>query len=337
MTDTEEALALLAAPCTDKRFFQRALRALALVTQCRWAGFGRLKNDFQGEIIAFCDNKQSLPAFEFELAGSPCESLYQQQETSTHILHARDLQKRFPHFAMIREIGAQSYQAELILGSDGKPVGHIFVLDTLPQAESAKSKEFFRILAQRIGLEYHRMLVSRELAMHKQMIATTDHLLAFIGTDYCYRMVSKGYEQLFNRVQEEIIGKHIAELHGVSAFEKKIRPLLERAFNGETLEANQWLHPPHLAAPILMSVRHSPCINDAGEICGVIVSSHDITRLSALALSSLGTEPLDLNSGSLGAKDLSTKNLSKENLSAEPPNANNLSPQLGQELKTANS
>ncbi len=86
-----------------------------------------------------------------------------------------------------------------------------------------------------------------------------------------------------------------------------------------------------------MSVRHSPCINDAGEICGVIVSSHDITRLSALALSSLGTEPLDLNSGSLGAKDLSTKNLNKENLSAEPPNANNLSTQLGQELKTANS
>ncbi|NDO73800.1 MULTISPECIES: PAS domain-containing protein [Shewanella] len=332
MTDTEEALALLAAPCTDKRFFQRALRALALVTQCRWAGFGRLKNASQGEVIAFCDNKQSLPGFDFELAGSPCESLYQQQEICTHLLHARDLQKRFPHFSLFREIGAQSYQAELILGSDGKPVGHIFVLDTLPQAESAKSKEFFRILAQRIGLEYHRMLVSRELTMHKQMIATTDHLLAFIGTDYCYHMVSKGYEQLFNRTQEEIIGKQIAELHGVKTFEKKIRPLLERAFNGETPEANHWLHPPHLTAPLLMSVRHSPCINDAGEICGVIVSSHDITRLSALALSSLGTEALNLNTGSLN-----TKNLSPENLNAENLNAESLSPKLCPELKTANS
>ncbi|MGI2853332.1 PAS domain-containing protein [Shewanella algae] len=317
MTDIEEALALLAAPCTDKRFFQRALRALALVTQCRWAGFGQLKSDSRGEVIAFCDNKQSLPTFEFEWVGSPCESLYQQQASSTHILHARDLQKRFPHFALIREIGAQSYQAELILGKDGKPVGHIFVLDTLPQAESAKSKEFFRILAQRIGLEYHRMSVSRELAMHKQMVATTDHLLAFIGTDYCYRMVSKGYEQLFNRPKEEIIGKHITGLHGVEAFEKKIRPLLERALNGETLEANRWLHPPHLTIPLLMSVRHSPCINDAGEICGVIVSSHDITRLSALALSSLDTEAF--------------------NLSTEPPNAKKLSAELGQELKTANS
>lgn len=167
MTDLEEAIALITAPCIDERFFQRALKALALVTQCRWAAFAR-PSTHQGkiEVVAFCDLKQTIPGFEFDLKGSPCETIYQMHHPNTHLLYQSDLSLRFPDFQLIKQLGAVSYQAELILDDEGRPIGHILVMDTLPQRENTKSREFFRLLAQRIGIEYKRLLLSRELSIH---------------------------------------------------------------------------------------------------------------------------------------------------------------------------
>ncbi|MBT1445637.1 GGDEF domain-containing protein [Shewanella sp. JM162201] len=279
MTDIEEALALLAAPCTDDRFFQRALKALALVTQCRWTAFARLSSDkTEVELLWFCDNKQLLPGFSFPMQHSPCEKLYRQRDVS-HILYPRDLQKAFPDFALIRTLGAQSYQGELILGDGGEPLGHILVMDPLPQEENTKSREFFRLLAQRIGVEYRRLLVARQLNLHKEMIKATRHMMSFIDRNYHYRVVSKGYELTFNRPASEIEGKQVAELHGEATFSANIKPLIDKAFSGETLHTQHWIHPPPPNPPIYVSVHHNPYIDENGNISGVIVSAHDITAI----------------------------------------------------------
>ncbi|MCL2918756.1 PAS domain-containing protein [Shewanella litorisediminis] len=279
MTDIEEALALLAAPCTDERFFQRALKALALVTQCRWAAFGQLSQDRQTvNILWLCDGKQVKPGFTFPLHGSPCENLYKQQN-GTHLLVARELQKAFPTFSLIRDIGAQSYQAELILDERGIALGHILVMDTLAQEENTKSREFFRLLAQRIGIEYHRLLVSRQLNLHKEMIRATRHMMSFVDHDYRYRIVSQGYEATFGLNVSEIEGKTVAELHGEDAFQIHIKPLLDRALRGETLHTQHWIYPPSPLSPMFLSVHHNPYIAENNEITGVIISAHDITAL----------------------------------------------------------
>lgn len=280
MTDIEEALALLAAPCTDERFFQRALKALALVTQCRWAAFGR-PSDKEGimEIVAFCDLKHNLPGFEFELKGSPCDSIYQLKPPNCHILYPSDLQKTFPHFSLIKNLGANSYQAELILNDDGSPIGHILVMDTLSQTETMKSREFFRLLAQRIGIEYKRLLISRELELHKQMIAHTEQLMSFVDRNYQYRVISKGYEKVFNQTAKSLIGKSVAEVHGEAIFNDHLKPLLDRTLKGETITAQSWIQPPHLSEPIYLNIHHNPYYNEKGEVVGVIVSAHNITDL----------------------------------------------------------
>ncbi|MXR68553.1 diguanylate cyclase [Shewanella sp. JBTF-M18] len=280
MTDLEEALALLAAPCIDERFFQRALKALALVTQCRWAAFAR-PSTHRGkiEVVAFCDVKQTIPGFEFDLKGSPCEAIYQMRYPDTHLLYASDLQQRFPDFQLIKDLGAVSYQAELILGDEGNPLGHILVMDPLPQRENTKSREFFRLLAQRIGIEYKRLLMSRELSVHKEMIASTHHMMSFVGLDYRYHVVSKGYEHLLNCDASEIIGKHASEIHGEAVFENHIRPLLDRSFAGESINTQTRIHPPSVAEPQYLNVHHNPHQDENGQISGVIVSAHNITEL----------------------------------------------------------
>ena len=282
MTDIEEALALLAAPCTDERFFQRALKALALVTQCRWAAFARPSETLgKAEVVAFCDLKHSVPGFEFDLKGSPCEAIYQQRYPDTHLLYAKELQTRFPNFQLIKDLGANSYQAELILDDDGMPIGHILVMDILPQTESMKSKEFFRLLAQRIGVEYKRLLISRELALHKQMVAVTEHLMSFVDDTYTYQVVSKGYESLFNKPAAEIVGKTIAKIHGEQVFEQHLKPLIDRTLKGETVQTQVWIQPPDNTSPRYMNTLHNPYYNEKGHIVGVIVSAHDITDIHA--------------------------------------------------------
>lgn len=280
MTDIEEALALLAAPCTDERFFQRALKALALVTQCRWAAFGRpsTKSGVM-EIVAFCDLKNSVPGFEFDLKGSPCESIYQLKFPHTHVLYPNELQTRFPDFKLIKNLGANSYQAELILSDDGVAIGHILVMDPLPQTETMKSREFFRLLAQRIGVEYKRLLISRDLALHKQMIAHTEQLMSFVDTNYQYHVVSKGYEKTFNIGSDKITGRNVAEIHGEKVFNEYLKPLLDKTLKGETVTAQAWIHPAHLSEPIFLNILHNPYYDEGGNIIGVIVSAHNITDL----------------------------------------------------------
>ncbi|MCK8045306.1 GGDEF domain-containing protein [Shewanella sp. 1CM18E] len=279
MTNIEEALALLAAPYTDERFFIRALSALTLVTQCRWAGFARpSERPGFGEVIAFCDGKKSLPSFEFELKGSPCEQVYWQTE-KCHLIFSHDLQNRFPDFPLLKSLDAHSYQAEKIVNNNGNVLGHIFVLDQLPQTENTKSKEFFRLLAQRIGVEYHRHILTQELIQHQEMITSSEQYMSFVDTHYIYRVVSKGYESLFNLPQEQIIGKAVTELHGQPVFEGQIKPLLDRCFLGEQIKTQVWIHPPHIEQPIFLDVHHNPYYDANGKIKGAIVSAHNITEL----------------------------------------------------------
>ncbi|MGS0680131.1 diguanylate cyclase [Shewanella sp. 125m-7] len=279
MTNIEEALALLAAPCTDERFFTRALSALALVTQCRWAGFARPSSRVGfGEVIAFCDGNKSLPSFEFELKGSPCEQVYD-EVNKCHLIFNNDLQNRFPDFDLIKTLGADSYQAEKILNESGQVLGHIFVLDHRPQIENTKSNAFFRLLAQRFGVEYHRHIITQELEQHQEIITSSEQYMSFVDTDYIYRVVSKGYESLFNLSQQEIIGKTVVELHGLSVFENQLKPLLNRSFSGEQIKTQVWIHPPHLERPIFLDVHHNPYYGANGKIKGSIVSAHNITEL----------------------------------------------------------
>lgn len=278
MTNIEQALALLAAPYTDEHFFARALKALTLVTGCRWAGFGRPSaQEGYGEIIAFFDGNENLPCFEFELKGSPCEQVYQNNQC--HLIFNSDLQKLFPNFDLIKTLGADSYQAEQILNEKGGMIGHIFVLDPKPQKEDCKSNEFFRLVAQRIGVEYQRHIITQELEQRQKMIALSEQYMSFVDTDYIYRVVSKGYESLFNLTQEQIIGKSVFELHGRNVFENQIKPLLDRCFRGEQIKTQIWVHPPNHKRPIFLDVHHNPYFDAYGQIQGSIVSAHDITEL----------------------------------------------------------
>lgn len=173
MKDIEEALALLAAPCTDERFFQRALKALSLVTQCRWTAICCPdKNTNLQKMIAFCDNKQMLPCITYPLNGAPCENFYT-QNFKRHILFSKNLAIEFPYFELLKHIKADSYQGEAIVNESGKVLGHIFVMDPFPQFETIKSKEFIRILSQRIGAEYCnlRLLHSENLDKNPLIIS----------------------------------------------------------------------------------------------------------------------------------------------------------------------
>lgn len=72
-------------------------------------------------------------------------------------------------------------------------------------------------------------------ASENQLRLVTDSipaLISYVDADFCYRFANKNYTDWFRVKPEEIVGKHISEIIGKTAFQK-IRSKLELALSGE--------------------------------------------------------------------------------------------------------
>jgi PAS domain S-box-containing protein len=100
-------------------------------------------------------------------------------------------------------------------------------------------------------------------------------LVAYVGVDGRYELVSAGYERWFGRPLAEIRGRHIAEVVGPAAYEL-VRPYVERAFAGEqvTYEAEM----PYANGVRFVEATLIPQRDPGGQVAGVVTLVTDITE-----------------------------------------------------------
>lgn len=72
------------------------------------------------------------------------------------------------------------------------------------------------------------------------LLSVLEDLISIVDDSYCYRAVSVGYTKFFGIQANEIIGKHVADLHGKERFEKQIKPYLDKALQGEEVSLQFW-------------------------------------------------------------------------------------------------
>lgn len=160
MTQRQEALALLTrCPTDDPRFLSIATEALTMGLRCRWAGVGRLSADGQAiEIIALHDREGPASPFLYPLAGSPCETVYRQDDGDTYQLIESELTSLFNVPSFLAAQGVKAYRGESIRDASGTPFAHAFTLDTNPIREDETDRLFFRLASQRVGalMNQHR-------------------------------------------------------------------------------------------------------------------------------------------------------------------------------------
>lgn len=109
----------------------------------------------------------------------------------------------------------------------------------------------------------------------------TDNLLSYVDTGYIYRAVNGAYSRRSHKNSDEIIGHHVSEILGIEAFETIIKPNLDRAFSGETLQYESWFDFPGLPRCYLI-ITYNPRYHKNGRVEGVVVSAVDYTSFKIM-------------------------------------------------------
>jgi PAS domain S-box-containing protein len=99
----------------------------------------------EARTLAFWRAGEFDPNFEYQLAGTPCERVIQDDQV---VFHADCLAQLFP-----REAGFESYLGLPIHARDGGVIGHLAFVDTVPMGKDMLVDSVYRIFAARAGVE----------------------------------------------------------------------------------------------------------------------------------------------------------------------------------------
>ena len=161
-----QALEILAGErASGTGLLNQSTRALTVGLGCRWAGIGRIQEDGKGvDMLAFWDSEGPAELFSYELDDSPCDKIYSLSPDDPYRFYPDSVTSLFTGPPLLSQIGANSYRGEALYNSAGAAVAHIFAIDTEPMPKDIEDEEFFRLVSQRVGAEYRRLLSEDALA-----------------------------------------------------------------------------------------------------------------------------------------------------------------------------
>jgi len=122
-----------------------------------------------------------------------------------------------------------------------------------------------------------RKHMDQAMRKYGRIVAATPDHISIINSDYIYDVVNNSYLKAHNKRLDQIIGHSVPELLGEDMFENLVKGYLDRCLDGEIVNYQRWFN---FAASgkRFMDVTYYPFI-ERGNICGVVVSSRDITEL----------------------------------------------------------
>ena len=106
--------------------------------------------------LAFWSDSRFLESLEYELPGTPCETVIREGRIC---FHPSGVAAAFPI-----EAGFQSYLGIPIFGRDGKVLGHLAFLDQKEMGSEVLVDAVFRIFAARAAAELERKAIIERFA-----------------------------------------------------------------------------------------------------------------------------------------------------------------------------
>ncbi|MFN0166904.1 MAG: sigma-54 interaction domain-containing protein [Bryobacteraceae bacterium] len=138
---------------TGQRFFSSLVEHLASAGRVRYAFVTECRNGRKrARMLAFWNGKVSTNSTEYDVAGTPCESVYEGKISH----HEQGVQQLFPTDRDLVDLGAESYLGLPMFGGSGEVIGHLVALDDKPMAEDPQRLEVLKIFAARAGAELER-------------------------------------------------------------------------------------------------------------------------------------------------------------------------------------
>ena len=116
------------------------------------------------------------------------------------------------------------------------------VLETRVRQRRAELKH--EIIERQKEIEARKNTENR-LRLSEEIVDTSLDLNSVVDKNYRYLTVNTGYVQAFGETKESFIGKCVADLAGMDVFENQLKPLIDRALQGESLVSEYWLEYPN--------------------------------------------------------------------------------------------
>ena len=125
--------------------FAQALQvSCAFITECADYPTSRLRT------LAFWSDSAFRDDFEYDLLGTPCETVVREGRIC---FHPKDVGTLYPV-----EAGYEGYVGIPIFASDGKVIGHLALLDTREMADDMLVASIYRVFTARAGAEMERKM-----------------------------------------------------------------------------------------------------------------------------------------------------------------------------------
>lgn len=221
----EETLRLLlerTSKTLGQEFFRTLVCHLASLLAVRYAGISAIlearttqRNESANErlrVIAFWDGEQESGGFDYAIAGTPCEAVFQQGM----VLYPKNVQALFPQDEYLREQKIESYWAVALYDTAGQPLGHLFVMDNKPLVPAQWSESLLKILAVRIGAELERARAEEALRDSQTRLSgileIANDAIISIDEKGCIQLFNQGAERVFGYKSEEILGQPLDRL-----------------------------------------------------------------------------------------------------------------------------
>ncbi len=162
---TEEALRNLVAgtaAVTGAAFFPALVRHLAAALQVRYALVTEIPDANRRRLrtLSFWGDGALLPNIEYDIADTPCETLF---GTGSECFISDRLQELFPNDPDLKAMQAVSYLGMLLRDEHGQAVGNLCVLHDKPLFPDHSVRAIFDIFASRAAAELKRGRIQKAL------------------------------------------------------------------------------------------------------------------------------------------------------------------------------
>ncbi|WP_072619551.1 PAS domain-containing protein [Spirulina major] len=137
-------------------FFRSLVKHLATVLNVSYA-FVAVSLDHpptRARTLALFAQNDFQDNFDYDLVGTPCETLFQEENVSFYPDH---LQEQFPHDHYLQTEQIQSYAGVPLKNSQGQMFGYLAIMDTQPMVQQDLPLLILQLFATRAGAELERL------------------------------------------------------------------------------------------------------------------------------------------------------------------------------------
>jgi len=154
----------------DADFFPSVLRYLCRKLNVAYAFIGEIVDGGARSVrtLAFCADGQIKPNFEYDVRGTPCETVVERDIC----LYPRGACRLFPMDRDLATLGIEAYGGAPLYDSRGRCLGMVVVMDRAEFRDDDLVGALLQILAVLVAGEFERRQVARALEEDQRMLAT---------------------------------------------------------------------------------------------------------------------------------------------------------------------